>query len=221
MAYPTVPSSKMSCAFARGFYLCSPKDSSTRGVFVALQKAIDGFLNVLPLFKPIKPEPGQNPIGTSKAGYDGVVGPTTSGLGLTALIGAMQVRKEAGATDIASPVLATVVADAREIPRTVNFSTHAQEITNYLVSATQAFPDLLKMIQERRAEGERSVFVEPPKPTVIQLPADIARNFKSPATRYAGFGLIAAVAAGFSYILWRGSQAEANAAERAVRNMEF
>jgi hypothetical protein len=203
-----IAESKMACAYSRGFYLCRPRDSGSRAAFVALQKAIDGFINVLPLFRPIEPAPGQNPIGSSKAGYDGVIGPNTSGLGLTALIGAMQVMKEAGVEDRSSEaILARAVSQTQEVPRTKNFSLYAPEITDYLVATTRVFGDLLARIKEKRAEGERSLFVEPPKPTVISLPADVAGRF-DPTSRakQASFGILAVLAAGFGYAVWRGAK---------------
>jgi hypothetical protein len=203
--FAAIPDAKVSCRYERGFYLCRPADNTTRAAFIALQKAIDGLINVLPLFKPIEPSPGTNPIGSSKAGYDGVVGPTTSGLGLTALIGALQVMKEAGVEDAShAAILAKAVTEIQEAPRTKNFSGYAPEITEYLVTVTRSFGDLLAKIQEKRAEGERSLFVEPPEATVIHLPADVAGKYGNVVAKQASIGIFAALALGLGYVLWRG-----------------
>lgn len=172
-----------SCRYSRAFYLCSGQKSA----FTELQKAIDRVINLLPLFRPIEPAPGQNPIGTSKAGYDGVIGPTTSGLGLTALIGAFEVRREAGTELPPTDAVVFSMRETREKERTANFAKYAVELTSYLNETAQRFPMMLETIKAKKKDREEtSVFVEPP-PLPLPLPMDIASKFDA-TRRYAQWG---------------------------------
>jgi hypothetical protein len=161
------------CGYQRAFYICGGQAQA----FVALQKAIDRLINQLPLFRPIEPAPGQSPIGTSKAGYDGIVGPTTSGLGLTALIGAFEVRREATGEINPPPAVAISMRESSEVARTKNFAAYAVELAGYLNDTASRFGDLLEAIRaKKKAREETSVFIEPP-PLPLPLPVDIAMNF--------------------------------------------
>jgi hypothetical protein len=171
------------CAYKKAYYLCSGQP----GAFVALQRAIDRLINLLPLFRPIEPAPGQNPIGTSKAGYDGIIGPTTSGLGLTALIGAFEVRREAGTELPPTDAVVFSMRESQEVPRTTNFAKYAVELVDYLNETSSRFPALIETIKaKKKAIEETSVFVMPP-PLPLPLPLDVAIKF-DPVRKYAQWG---------------------------------
>jgi hypothetical protein len=165
--------SQYKCSYQKGFYICSGQLQA----FVNLQKAIDRLINLLPIFRPIDPAPGQSPIGTSKAGYDGRIGPTTSGLGLIALIGAFEVRREAGDNALPPDAVAISLRDTQEVPRTTNFAKFALELTSYLNDTSNKFSTLIEAIRvKQKPTEETSVFIDPPP---LPLPPSLSLEMSS------------------------------------------
>jgi hypothetical protein len=158
------------CATSGAFYICNPTTSMARGQIISMQKAIDAFLLRLPLFRSPEIPIVDNPIGSSKSGYDGSVGPVTSGVGEVALIGASEVLKAAGAGDPPGSITIAMREFTDEKTRTENFTRYAPEITDFLNDITSRFDTLLAAINQNMAPGTRPIEVEPPP---IPVPGDV------------------------------------------------
>jgi hypothetical protein len=166
-----------SCASDGKFYICRPRRTEVAQQVVAMQKAIDAFLTRLPIFRATEIPVVVNPIGTSKSGYDGRVGPVTSGVGEVALIGAAEMQRAAGEGDPPGDVIIAMRDFTAEKQRTENFAKFSASIANYLNGMATRFDEVMAKIQARRSAENQPVFVAPPP---IPVPEDIKKEVKKP-----------------------------------------
>lgn len=169
------PKADFTCGTDGKFYICRPKRAEVQAQVAAMQRAIDAFLTKLPIFRATETSIIANPIGSSKSGYDGRVGPVTSGVGEVALIGAADMQKAAGEGDPPGDVIIAMRDFTDEKARTENFAKFAPTIASYLADMATRFDEVLAKIKSRRSAENQPVVVAPPP---IPVPADIAKNVK-------------------------------------------
>jgi len=157
------------CYYYGNLYFCEPRTAAVKSAVVAMQKAVDGFLNVVNLYKTPDFPLGQNPIGSSKSSYDGIVGPNTSKLAAWAATVAAEMHREAGEGDPAAPI----IIDIRLISEkdlTEHASIYAVEIADYLNESTSRINDLVAAIKAKQPKDATSIFVAPPP---LPVPSEI------------------------------------------------
>jgi hypothetical protein len=174
---PLSTESDFSCGTDGKFYICRPKRTAVKQVVVNMQKAIDAFLTRLPIFRAAEIPIVVNPIGSSKSGYDGRVGPVTSGVGEVALIGAAEMLRAAGEGDPPGDVIIAMRDFTAEKSRTENFARFAPTIGEFLDSVASRFDELMAKIKARRSAADQPVVVAPPP---IPVPQDVQAAVKKP-----------------------------------------
>lgn len=180
---PLGATSNFTCGYAKSFsaYVCSPQTAVAKAVVISEQKAADAVLGKLPLFITWKDQ-GKvvtvrtNPIGTSKAGYDGVVGPFTASMVQLALLGAIELENQAGELEKVSDVLLSAAKETDEQLRVQKIANSAGAISTFLQDVYGRFDTLLAAAQARAAAQQS------PLPIVLQpLPVERSEGLTTPA----------------------------------------
>lgn len=183
-----IPKTKFRCEIRRLEHICLPLDADTRQTFVDLQREIDAFVNILPLFAEEFPdelssefeerfdglEQVENPVGTVEGrkplgtGYDGRIGPTTTKYGAVALIGAIDLLRAAG--ESGPPPNIAILSRRIEVD---NWAPIADEVTAFLRSVRGRFDSLMSRARERAREKgvELPTTLAPPKVAVAKRAA--------------------------------------------------
>jgi hypothetical protein len=136
-------------------------------------------INKLPFFITWTNEAGKpqtfkvDPIGSSSAGYDGKVGPTTANMvSKVALVGAIELRNQVGQLGQVSPTLLSIAKETDEKLMVQKVAFNASEIAGFLGAATSEFEALMAEIKERN---------QPAAPVILQpVPVDRGLGLKIP-----------------------------------------
>lgn len=169
------PATDFTCGQSGAFFICRPKTAAVTAQVAAMQKAIDAFLTKLPIFRTTDVPIVANPIGSSSSGYDGRVGPVTSGVGEVALIGAADMQKAAGEGDPPGDVIIAMRDFTDEKTRTQNFAKFSPTIASYLADMANRFDEVMAKIQANRSAANQPIVVAPPP---IPVPGDIKNDVK-------------------------------------------
>jgi hypothetical protein len=169
------PAADFTCGQSGAFFICRPKTDKVALQVQAMQGAIDNFLTKLPIFRTTDVPIVKNPIGSSNSGYDGRVGPVTSGVGEVALIGAADMQKAAGEGDPPGDVIIAMRDFTDEKSRTKNFAKFAPTIATYLTDMATRFDQIMAKIQANRSAANQPIVVAPPP---IPVPGDIKADVR-------------------------------------------
>jgi hypothetical protein len=193
------PAADFTCGQSGAFFICRPKTAAVTAQVAAMQRAIDSFLTKLPIFRTTDVPIVKNPIGSSSSGYDGRVGPVTSGVGEVALIGAADMQKAAGEGDPPGDVIIAMRDFTDEKTRTQNFAKFAPTIASYLGDMATRFDQVMAKIQANRSADNQPVVVAPPP---IPVPGDIRSAVKKGISKGWLIGGGVAMAGLFGLGLW-------------------
>lgn len=183
------PKADFTCGLSGRFYICRPKTDKVALQVQVMQRAIDSFLTKLPIFRTTDVAIVKDPIGSSSSGYDGRVGPVTSGVGEVALIGAADMQKAAGEGDPPADVIIAMRDFTDERTRTENFARFAPSIASYLGDMVNRFDQIMAKIQANRSASMQPIVVAPPP---IPVPGDIKKDVKKMSKGWLVGGGIAA-----------------------------
>lgn len=195
------------CAYPSGskVYVCAPRPTSpgAKAAVMALQRAADVMIGKLPFFlswsdrgKVVEIIP--NPIGTSKAGYDGKMGPFSSNMIGLALIGALELLNQAGElengppakianmSEAASAVILGAAKETREQESVWKKAFNAPQLEAFLNGVSARFDDLLALVKQKAAAGElvvpvmlKALAVDRNAGLTVEIPAELATAVRS------------------------------------------
>lgn len=185
-----------SCAFQGNFFVCIPTTVQVKAIVRQAQIAADAMINQLPFFITWTDAAGKpavfktSPIGTSKSGYDGKVGPFTAGMVQLALIGAIEMWNQTGALGRVPPEILSAAKETDEQLRVQKIAFNASSIAGFLAETVGSFDAMLAEVRERAQQGT----LKPPILTQevpvdrgigLQVPPSLVSSTKSGKRRFA------------------------------------